>query len=200
MNKRLRTLALALTGTVFAIISAIGGIAWAAGSESADINTAATINPFRLKVNNQFTGKLSISNAVPGSGGQTIYNLENTGNQTSCLSINIPYIYNVAGKTGKYMDGIGDLGANTLMHLYLDTDNSGNWSSGDIRLDANGQGYTDATRSTAINDYNGVVWERVMALSPNEHLDLILEWIIPAATGNEIQGDSVHFDIVFSLQ
>ena len=58
------------------------------------------------------------------------------------LSVEIPECHQHRCHSPENMlDGTGDLGRNTEMAFFLDSDGSGDWNQGDIGLSANGQTY-----------------------------------------------------------
>ncbi|MBN1643910.1 MAG: hypothetical protein JW856_03740 [Dehalococcoidales bacterium] len=152
--------------------------------------------------NGQTTGALDMGNVAPGTGGTHTYRLENTGRRDGVLSIGVPSVTNIAGTVGKFADGRGDLGRSTQIAFYLDVDDSGDWSQGDIGLSAGGAAYyyQPSLDYSNLDGYDGTDWDGVIAMTAGGRLDLIAVWNIPAAVGNEIQGDSVGFDIVFVLE
>lgn len=144
---------------------------------------------------------INVPDAAPGDSGQYVYHLENRGNASGILSINIPNVTDIAGTTGKYADGAGDLGRNMEMAFYIDTDASGDWSQGDLGLSVDGRAYQyrSSTKYDILDNYTKAEWGNEITLSPGMKLNLVALWHMPASTGNEIQGDSVSFDINFAL-
>ncbi len=145
-------------------------------------------------------GRPNVAGALPGDSGNTIYRLENKGKAAGELDISIPVIVNTAGVTGEFADGRGDLGANVEAAFYLDLDNDGEWSEGDIGLSTDGTVYLSETLvHNTLDNYGGAEWSDVVRIAPHSQVNLILFWCIPESAGNEIQGDSVSFDIRFTL-
>ncbi len=108
---------------------------------------------------------------------------------------------NTPGVIGDRVDGTGDLGANMEIAVYIDVDGGGDWNSGDIGLRSNGATYTypTALEYDAVDNYSGVTWNAIKSMTASAARDFIIIWRIPITVGNEIQGDSVSFDISFFI-
>jgi len=141
------------------------------------------------------------SNLVPGSSGSSHNKLINAGDQSGQLGVYFSEVTNTPGTTGEYADNNGDLGARAEIAVYIDLDMSGSWNSGDIGLKSDGTIYYNPTALdyTALDGYGGVKWDVVTMLASAE-VNVIIMWRVPITVGNEIQGDSVSFDITFVLE
>ncbi len=90
------------------------------------------------------------------------------------------------------------------MALYIDADQSGGWTSGDIGLKSDGTKYVHPTALdyAAINNYSGDNWNNIytglMVVGASD--DFTVNWQIPSSTGNSIQGDDVSFGVTFTLE
>jgi len=180
-------------------MSTSGALAYL-GKDGSDNNSSNSA--FDLKVGKAGQSEaFNMPNAAPGDSGQYVYHLENGGSKSGNLSINIPNITNIAETIGKFADGSGDLGKSTAMAFYLDLDASGDWSQGDIGLNADGGAYSyrSALQYSTLDSYANTKWNTVTVLAAGNKLNLVALWSIPATVGNEIQGDSVSFDISFTL-
>ena len=138
----------------------------------------------------------------PGDSGIGSSVLANIGSLDGTLDVGIGNLLNTAGIGGtEFEEGSGDLGANTELAIYLDADQSGDWSASDIGLKYDGSSYTyPATLQYApVDSYNYVAWYSVKTLTALSEDDIVFDWNIPTATGNDIQGDSVEFDVNFKL-
>ena len=199
MNTRLKRIIGVMLGILIMSVLCTAGV-WAyIGNDALNNGSNGMV---ALKLGNTIQPEaLNVPNAAPGDSGQYVYHLENTGSISGSLSIDIPNVTNTVGTIGKYADGSGDLGRSTEMAFYLDSDASGDWSEGDIGLSANGQAYPypSAFQYDTLDNYVKAEWNGINTLSPNNKLNLVALWRIPASAGNEIQGDSVSYDISFTL-
>jgi hypothetical protein len=195
-----------VTGLMIAVVLllvASSGTAWAYfRTDGVGTDSQFSTGVLDLKVNRgSELGKLNVAGAMPGASGKTTYLLENEGGVAGMLSVSIPSVKNIAGTTGEFADGRGDLGAKTEVMLYLDMDGSGDWTEGDVGLRADGKTYADSWRNYAsLDSYSAITWASVLNMAPANSVTLILDWRIPETVGNEIQGDSVSFDLSFTLQ
>ncbi len=199
MNTRLKRIIGVMLGILIVSVLCTAGV-WAYIGN--DVSNDASNGVIALKLGNTTQqDALNVPNASPGDSGQYSYHLENSGNISGSLSVNITNITNTAGTTGKYADGSGDLGRNTEVAFYLDSYGSGDWSQGDIGLSANGQTYPyqSALQYDILDNYAKAEWNGITTLSPGNKLNLVALWRIPSSVGNEIQGDSVSYDISFTL-
>jgi hypothetical protein len=53
---------------------------------------------------------------------------------------------------------------------------------------------------STINSYSSASWQDVLALPSQAEAKVIIMWRVPFSAGNEIQGDSVSFDMSFYLR
>ncbi len=149
------------------------------------------------------TSVFNIESVVPGDSGVTYMRLENIGDISGMLDIEFSSITNIgATGGGEYGDGIGDLGDNVEIAFYLDTDLSGDWNSGDIGLksDNTTYGYPTPLEYDIINNYGINRWSDVKHLLLFDPDDFVIFWYVPDTAGNNIQGDSLRFDILFILK
>ena len=116
------------------------------------------------------------------------------------LSVSIPEIKNIAATSGPHVDGRGDLRAELQVAFYVDMDGDGMWSAGDVGLAADCSTYmAQSLQYAPLDKYGAVTWLNAVVMEGGRQCTLILLWRIPIAAGNEIQGDSVSFDIKFNL-
>jgi hypothetical protein len=149
------------------------------------------------------TSVFNIDSVVPGDSGITYIRLENIGDISGMLDIEFSSITNIgATGGGEYGDGIGDLGDNVEIAFYLDIDQSGDWNSGDIGLksDNTTYGYPAPLEYDIINNYGSHRWNDLTHLLPFDPDDFVILWYVPDTAGNNIQGDSLRFDILFYLK
>ena len=177
--------------------------AFADPASAADATVSDDILELTVDGGNTAVTTFSASNVIPGATGSGRTTLGNDGNLEGELSIKISAINNT-GATGKteYEDGIGNLGAVAEMAVYLDVDRSGTWTGGDIGLKADGTTYrhSDTPDYAAIDSYDSTQWATVNTMTASVAQDFTVLWQIPASAGNNIQGDSVSFDIEFVLE
>ena len=90
------------------------------------------------------------------------------------------------------------------MAAYIDVDQSGDWSTGDIGLKNDGSTYANPTALDyqTIDSYSGNSWDAIETMAASAADDLIILWDIPigGSADNTYQGDSVSFDITFTLE
>ncbi len=152
----------------------------------------------------------SLSNKAPGDNGSAKTSLNNAGSLDGELDVTMGTIDDDAcnpdgaNNGTEYCDTNANLGTNTQMALYLDVDQNGSWSVGDIGFKSDGTRYAHpaALDYSAINNYSGDKWDNVYAglMAAGAADDFTVNWQIPAATGNSIQGDDVGFGITFTLE
>jgi hypothetical protein len=142
-----------------------------------------------------------VPNALPGTNGRISKRAVNIGNRAGILSVCFSPVVNTSGTIGEYADGNGDLGANTEIAVYVDVDQSGDWNTVDVGLRSDGTNYSypAALDYDPLDTYSGIRWNAVKSISASSEYDFIMMWRIPITVGNEIQGDSVSFDISFVL-
>ncbi len=196
MKKQLRRFAgPALLG--IALIIAFSSPAWARIGDGGLSDGAV-----HLRLNHGATegGRLNVNGAMPGDSGSHAYPVENVGKLPGNLSISIPAVINTAATSGPQIDGRGDLGAETEVALFFDMDGDAAWSVGDVGLACDGSKYAAGPLTYApLDSYGAANWQDVVEVGGGQQCTLMLLWRIPATAGNEIQGDSVSFDIRFSL-
>jgi signal peptidase I len=68
--------------------------------------------------------------------------------------------------------------------------------------DVDGTTYSHPTALdyATIVSYEQVTWDAVETLATNAADDFTILWEIPTSAGNEIQGDSLNFDVTFTLE
>lgn len=152
---------------------------------------------------------INFSDKAPGDVGNGFAVLKNVGNLTGELDIKMGTVANYPCTDGGKNDGTeyctadaGALGANLEAALYLDVDESGDWSTGDVGLKSDGTTYAGGDLDYDImNNYSGKSWDAVAtAMATNDEYKFALDWKVPVTAGNEIQGDVLKFDISFILE
>lgn len=144
---------------------------------------------------------LSAGNVAPGSSGTASTTLSNVGSHIGELDVVFSSILNTSSPGGPFYDGIGDLGGVAEMAIFLDMDGDGSWNGGDTGLKSDGTVYTfpQPLDYVILNDYGGRAFPNVMGMASGESGKFVISWRVPASAGNNIQGDTAYFDVVFIL-
>jgi len=141
-------------------------------------------------------------NVIPGDNGRGCNRLVNAGNLISDLSISFCEVVNTPGTSGEFADGSGDLGIEAVAAVYIDVDVSGDWNNGDIGLktDETTYSYPSVLDYDYINNYSNRSWNSIVTIDTSDSCDFVIFWRIPISAGNEIQGDRISFDIIFTVE
>lgn len=190
------------------IIGIIGGATFAYFSDtesSVDNTLTAGILDLNIDGGNVAVTTLTVSAAEPGASGSASSTLSNVGSMAGELDIATSVVTNTGAVSGtsEYADDSGDLGGVAQIAMYLDIDQSGGVTAGDIGLQSDGTTYdpTGGLNYDIVDNYASENWNEVitsMAASASD--DIIILWQVPTGAGNSIQGDSVEFDITFTLE
>ena len=215
MNKKI-LISLSVIGIAAAI--AIGGTtAYFSDTEKSENNTFAA-GTMDLDINGDDVAvqTINLSDKAPGDSGSESATLKNSGSLDGELDIAMSTVVNYPctdGANGGQNDGTeyctsdpGVLGSNAQMALYIDADESGDWSSDDIGLKSDATEYIN-TGSVAldydtINNYSGAVWNNVYngLMATGSQDGFVIDWKIPTSATNDIQGDALKFDMTFILE
>ncbi len=143
-----------------------------------------------------------VRGVAPGASGLGRKRVINVGNRVGTLDVRFSPVTNKPGTVGEAPDGNGDLGAHTEIAVYMDSDASGDWSSGDVGLKSDGAIYNYPVDLDyhALDNYSGISWNQIESIAASAVVDFTIAWRIPDTVGNEIQGDSVSFDVTFTLE
>ncbi|MBI4188750.1 MAG: hypothetical protein HY529_06055 [Chloroflexi bacterium] len=197
---------LGLTVAALLTMSLVGGGTWAyfsdTESSSNNILAAGTLD-LNLNGGNSAVTTFSASAVAPSSSGNGNVTLKNVGSLNGELDIVFSTINNTPGAGGgEYEGGSGELGASAQIAVYIDVDESGAWSSGDIGLKSDNTTYAYPTtlNYAAINSYGSRTWDAVETMVASAQDKLAVLWQVPTSAGNDIQGDSVSFDITFRIE
>jgi spore coat-associated protein N len=188
---------------IIGLVSA-GTYAYFSDTESST-NNVLTAGTLDLNINggNVAVTTFTASAVAPGDSGSGSSTLANVGTMAGELDITTSAVTNTPGAGGtEYEGGSGELGANAQIAMYIDVDQSGTWNAGDIGLQSNGAMYSFPTvlNYDAINNYVSETWNAVETMGISASDDIVVNWQVPAGAGNDIQGDSVSFDIYFILE
>jgi spore coat-associated protein N len=193
--------------TALLIIGLIGGgtYAYFSDTESSEDNTltAGTLD-LNIRGGDTAVATLTVSDVAPGDSGSANDTLSNVGSMDGELDIATSAVTNTPGSGGtQYEGGSGELGASAQIALYLDIDQSGGATAGDVGLKSDATTYdpTGGLDYDEIDDYASLSWDAVIAtMVAGATDDIMILWQVPTGAGNEIQGDSVSFDINFTLE
>lgn len=197
---------LGLTLAAVLVIAAVGGSTWAYFSDTeSSANNTLSAGTMDLNINggNSAVTTFSVSSAAPGDSGNGSSILANAGNMSGELDILFSAVTNTGGAGGgEFEDGVGNLGAVAQIAVYIDVDSSNTWSSGDIGLksDATTYAHPTALNYDFINNYGGDTWDAIETMAAAASDKFVVAWQLPTSAGNNIQGDSVSFDITFTLE
>lgn len=190
------------------IIGVIGGATLASFSDTeSSTNNILTAGVLDLNIDggNVAVTTLTVAAAEPGGSGSGSSTLANVGSMAGELDIATLAVTNTGAISGtsEYADDSGDLGAVAQIAMYLDIDQSGTATAGDIGLQSDGSTYdpTGGLVYDVVNNYASETWNEVItSMAPSASDDIIILWQVPTSAGNSIQGDSVSFDITFTLE
>ncbi len=195
-----------LTIAALLVIGMVSGGTWAYFSDTeSSTNNSLTAGTLDLNINggNVAVTTFSASNVAPGSSGSGNSTLANIGSLSGELDIRLSAVTNTGGVGGEYGDSVGNLGGVAEIAMYIDVDQSGGWNAGDIGLKSDGFTYSFPTALdyATIDSYASKVYDAVEANMATSAADgFIVLWRVPTSAGNNIQGDSVSFDITFVIE
>ena len=197
---------LGLTVAALIVITLVGAgtFAYFSDTESSADNslTAGTLDLNWNGGNDSGVATFSESAKAPGDSGTSSKTLANAGSLSGELDVAIGTITNTGGAGGtEFEGGDGELGGVALLAAYIDVDQSSGWNAGDIGLKSDGTTYTSGDLLYAtIDSYDSTSWDAVETLAVSAADDFTIAWNIPTTAGNSIQGDSISFDITFTLE
>jgi spore coat-associated protein N len=145
----------------------------------------------------------NLNNVMPGESGSRYVTLKNAGSLQGSLDIQISSVINTGGAGGtRYEDGIGNLGDVAEIAPWIDLDEDAVFDPGlDIALDYNCSVASSALRWNIVNSFSEKSWINVLAgMDSGSQNRFYIAWRIPPEAGNEIQGDSISFDVNFTLK
>ena len=197
---------LGLTIAALLVIGTVSGGTWAYFTDTEQsVNNSLTAGTLDLNIDG---GDVAVTTfnagaVAPGDSGDGGSTLSNTGSMAGELDITFSAITNTGGSSGEYGDGVGNLCASAEIAVFVDVDQSTQWSSGDIGLKSDGTTYNWPTPLdyATINSYDSVSYNAVIAsMATSAADDFRVQWRVPDTAGNNIQGDSVSFDVTFVLE
>ena len=197
---------LGLTITAVLVIGIIGGgtFAYFSDTESSANNTltAGTLD-LNIDGGDLAVTTLDVSDVAPGDSGADNSTLANVGSMLGELDISTSAVTNTPGAGGtEHEGGSGELGANAELAMYIDVDQSGDWSAGDIGLKSDNTTYNHPTGLdyAIFDNYASLSWNATENMSASAADDFMMLWQVPVGAGNDIQGDSVSVNITFVLE
>ena len=149
--------------------------------------------------NDPVTWKLD-ENVMPGDSDGENISVENTGTIDGFLHINFTNLLNkensctepeLLAESDCNSDNIGELAENLFITVYFDNDNSSDFSNGDTLI------YRGIVNNTTTSLLQAKLVDSEL-LSGNKE-NFRIDWKIDGSVGNEVQSDSVQFDIPFEL-
>jgi spore coat-associated protein N len=195
-----------LSIAVLLIIGLVGAGTYAYFSDTeSSTNNSLTAGTLDLNIDGDDVAvtTFTASDVAPGESGTGNSTLDNVGSISGELDIATSAVANSAGSGGtEYEGGSGELGANAQIAVYLDVDQSGTWNAGDIGLLSDGTTYSFPTvlNYDEIDEYASEDWDAVETMAATASDDIVVNWQVPTGAGNDIQGDTVSFDITFTLE
>jgi hypothetical protein len=152
--------------------------------------TAGTLD---LKVNtvDNPTSTFTVSNVYPGATGSVSVTLTNSGTIAGNLATSIISVTNAPGTTPEPEAALpttdnGELGANMLVTIWVDTDGDGSLDTGETSL-----------YSGTLNAATGSLTVGNLAGGASTHIGI--SYSVPTTVGNVIQGDICTFSIQYVL-
>jgi spore coat-associated protein N len=195
-----------LSIAVLLIIGLVGGATYAYFSDT-ESSTDNTLTAGTLDLNidggDVAVTTFTASDVAPGSSGSGSSILANVGSITGELDIDTSAVTNTPGGGGtEFEGGSGELGASAQIAMYIDVDQSGGWNAGDVGLQSTGVTYSfpTALNYDEIDDYASETWNAVENMATTATDTIRVNWQVPTGADNTIQGDSVSFDITFTLE
>jgi len=181
-----------------------GTYAYFSDTESSTNNTL-TAGTLDLNINggDAAVTTFSVSDVAPGDSGSDNSTLANVGSLEGELDISTSAVTNTPGAGGtEYEGGSGELGANAELAMYIDVDQSSDWSSGDIGLKSDNTTYDHPTalEYAVIDNYASKSWDATENMTASASDYFIMLWQVPIGAVNDIQGDSASIDVTFVLE
>ena len=188
------------------VIALVGAGTWAYFSDTeSSANNSLTAGTLDLNVDGGDTAvtTFSVTGKAPGDSGSGSTTLANAGNLSGELDITFSAITNTPGAGGtEFEGGSGELGAVAQIAVYIDVDSSDTWSDGDIGIKSDGTTYNHPTALdyAVIDNYGSDSFDAVETMAASASDKFVVMWQVPTSAGNNIQGDSVSFDVTFTLE
>lgn len=198
-----------LSVLIIGLVSVMAGsTTWAyfQDTELSDDNTL-TAGTLDLTLTN---APFTLSDKQPGDSGTETQTIQNIGSLDGELDVTFSAITNTesTGSTEYEQDGEpGELGAEAEMLVFIDVDSSGTLTENDIVLKSDGTVVTapvtpnEEDYFATINSYGSDDFDHaIVSMGSTVERDIIFKWRIPTDATNGIQGDSLSFDVTFTLE
>lgn len=198
-----------LSVLIIGVVGVLAGSATWAYFQDTEVSEDNTLTAGTLDLtltNAPFT----LTNKEPGDLGTETQTIKNIGSLAGELDVTFSVITNTesTGATEFEADGgTGELGAAAEMMVFIDVDDSGTLTQNDIVLKSDGTVVT-APETPVENDYFATINSygeddfnaAIASMGSNIERDVLFKWRIPTTVDNTIQGDSVSFDVTFTLE
>ena len=187
------------------VIALVGAGTWAYFSDT-ETSEDNTLTAGRLDLTadggDSAVTTFSVTEKAPGDSGNGSTALVNAGTLSGELDVTFSAITNTGGSTGEYGDSVGNLGAVAQIAAFIDVDQSGTWTAGDIGLKSDGSKYNHPTALdyAVIDNYGSDNFDATVTMAASAADDFVIMWQIPTSAGNNIQGDSISLDVTFTLE
>jgi predicted ribosomally synthesized peptide with SipW-like signal peptide len=189
--------------TIVLVCVLIGGGVYAYFSDT-ETSTGNTFTAGTLDLNldggNTNVVKFTVGDVKPGDSGNGTWTVANAGSIDGYLDLESVGVTEGTGTTTDpelvdeptHADTV-QLGNYLLGHIFVDTDNSGSWDSGET--DIFGTNASPAAINTIAGSY-----DLSLSLTQGSTNYITLAWSVPTSADNRIQGDNVTLDMTFELQ
>jgi hypothetical protein len=167
-----------------------------------NINPGLGTIDFSISDNNSGTAVMTVGSVQPGDNGAAKVTLQNNGSSDCSVSVIFSNVINIGGTLGEFGDNAGQLGSVAEMAAFIDKDHDGTWGLGDVGLKSDGNHYNYPTSLVydIFNNYGSHSWMNAAIVPHAQTYDFIVLWRVPTSAGNEIQGDSLKFDMAFAIE
>jgi predicted ribosomally synthesized peptide with SipW-like signal peptide len=189
--------------TIVLVCALIGGGVYAYFSDietsTGNTFTAGTLD-LNLDGGNTNVVKFTVASVKPGDSGAGTWIVANVGNIDGYVDLESVGVTEGIGTSTdpELVDepthaDITQLGTYLLGHLFVDTNNDGNWDSGEA--DIFGTNASPAAINTIAASY-----AQNLSLTNGSTNYFTLAWSVPTSADNRIQGDNVTLGMTFELQ
>ncbi len=207
-----------ILGAVVLLLVSVGVLAYFSDTETASGNTfaASTLN-LQVGTADPCTESINIASLTPpASGNAATWLVRNTGAATGDLRVAVSAIVNnentcseVEAEAGDVTTGAlqGEMGGNMRIALWLDTDKSDGWNTGDSYLQSDGSIVAYASGATlpaeafdTVDAYGSRSWTAVVSGAGDGDIgNFRVEYDLPGTVDSKIQSDNCVFSLSFTL-